>query len=604
MGLGRMRPALVLLLLGLLIHTANAGPRKKNFQVLPAIPTQIEEPPVEESEAAVEDDDDDDDDDDDSKDGWDVDYKVNRPNPTDSGEEASDEKEKECVRNYEEEGDKECVVKGPNLTPYSKYKSYKNWKPRPLFVIIIGGLRWDYLISPDGASRLDNPKLKAFNWISEHGTTMSQVVPVFPPYDLPTWTSMATGLYPQKTGVIGDYMFNLESMQIFNRDDKNSSLEGWWTGGEPIWTTAANAGKNVSVLNWHDCSLPGRDMKNSKGEDCQRFDSTKERPKSKTALIRLFNRAVTKIHKHNYHLSIVYTDSLKTTAKKYGPNSDEVRAELQEIDEVLQGRLSDIKNKKERADLKLNVLLLSDYGLNGVNKTTKVVLDDYLNFDHVQYIIQRGGSTVLVPYALKAGDIMAGVGDKLGVANMVGIYAYVRDVNLEVPQLIYPEIPESLNYGGLQWTQDILLVAKPGFQIQINQESHKIFPPLNDDMGMSGYNPQPPPPYIIPGRAKHKSKEVRAREKVEVALYDQFAHKMKTVGFAWGPDFKPGYLTKEPIEVVDIYQIMAFLLKIKPNNHDGDWTRIRHMLKISPAPSIHAPTLLTTLCVAALALLH
>ena len=52
-------------------------------------------------------------------------------------------------------------------------------------------------------------------------------------------------------------------------------------------------------------------------------------------------------------------------------------------------------------DLKLNVLLISDYGLNGVNKTTKVVLDDYLNFDHVQYIIQRGGSTVLVPYALK-----------------------------------------------------------------------------------------------------------------------------------------------------------------------------------------------------------
>merc|ERR1711962_177432 len=522
MGLGRMRPALVLLLLGLLIHTANAGPRKKNFQVLPAIPTQIEEPPVEESEAAVEDDDDDDDDDDDSKDGWDVDYKVNRPNPTDSGEEASDEKEKECVRNYEEEGDKECVVKGPNLTPYSKYKSYKNWKPRPLVVIIIGGLRWDYLISPDGASRLDNPKLKAFNWISEHGTTMSQVVPVFPPYDLPTWTSMATGLYPQKTGVIGDYMFNLESKQMFNRDDKNSSLEGWWTGGEPIWTTAANAGKNVSVLNWHDCSLPGRDMKNSKGEDCQRFDSTKERPKSKTALIRLFNKAVTKIHKHNYHLSIVYTDSLKTTAKKYGPNSDEVRAELQEIDEVLQGRLSDIKNKKERADLKLNVLLLSDYGLNGVNKTTKVVLDDYLNFDHVQYIIQRGGSAVIVPYALKSGDIMEGVGLKPGVGAMLGVDAYVRDVNLEVPPLDRPTIPKELNYGGYTWTQDILLVAKPGFEIEIKNGGDKILPPLKDTvMGTSGYNPDPPPPHIVPGRDKHKSKALRAREKVEGELYNK-----------------------------------------------------------------------------------
>lgn len=292
---------------------------------------------------------------------------------------------------------------------------------------------------------------------------------------------------------------------------------------------------------------------------------------------------MTKIHKEQYDLSIVYTDSIKRTAKKYGPNSQEVYDQLQIIDEVLQGRLSDIKNKKERADLKLNFLLLSDYGLNGVNKTTKVVLDDFLNFNHVQYIIQRGGSCVLVPYALKAGDIMAGQGGKLGVANMIGIQAYVRDINLEVPVLNYPEIPADLKYGGLQWTQDILLIAKPGFQIQILEDSHKIYPPLSDDQGESGYNPQPPPPYIVPGRAKHKSKETRAREKVEVDLYNSFAHKMKTVGFAWGPDFKAGF-TSKPIEIVDLYQLMAFLLKIPPNLHDGVWSRVRPMLMINSAP--------------------
>ena len=46
-------------------------------------------------------------------------------------------------------------------------------------------------------------------------------------------------------------------------------------------------------------------------------------------------------------------------------------------------------------------MLLSDYGLNGVDKTTKVVLDDYLEFNHTQFIIQRGGSCVLVPFALR-----------------------------------------------------------------------------------------------------------------------------------------------------------------------------------------------------------
>ena len=53
-------------------------------------------------------------------------------------------------------------------------------------------------------------RLKAFEWIKKHGSTMKQVVPVFPAYDLPVWTSLATGLYPKNTGVSGDYMYNIK----------------------------------------------------------------------------------------------------------------------------------------------------------------------------------------------------------------------------------------------------------------------------------------------------------------------------------------------------------------------------------------------------------
>merc|ERR1711936_840170 len=411
MGVGRrMRCAILLLALATLLLGGQASPgKKKQFQVLPAIPTQIEEPPAESEEVQNDQEDDTDDDADDADDdaddddgeadvniqndeGWDVDYIVNRPTSAPEVEEDEDD----CQRNYEDEGegDKDCVRAGEDLTPYKKYKSYKRWEKRPLFVIIIGGLRWDYLIPDDtdyeSQAYTQNPKLKAFNWIKKHGTTMKQVVPVFPPFDLPTWTSLATGLYPQNTGVVGDYMYNLQNKQMFNRDDRNASLDGWWTGGEPIWSVAAKHGRKVSVLNWHDCKLPGKNIEEP--SDCKPYNANDNRRKnSKKELVKLFNRAVTKIHKDDSDLSILYHDSLKRTAKQYGPNSPEVREELQAIDEVLQGRLSDIKNKKERADLKLNVLLISDYGLNGVNKTTKVVLDDYLNFDHVQYIIQRGG---------------------------------------------------------------------------------------------------------------------------------------------------------------------------------------------------------------------
>jgi len=565
--------SLLLLLASLSSLVASQG--QGQGLVFEAVPTQLESP-LDTTETSDEDDDDDDEEDEDTP-MFDLDYVVNRPISDDDDDDDDEDDEDESV----------------DRTPYKRYKGYKTWRRRPLLVIIIGGLRWDYL-TPSWWNMTDmaGDRLKAFDWIQKHGSTMKQVVPVFPPYDLPVWTSMATGLYPKNTGVIGDHMFNLNSRELFSKEDSTGDLENWWLQGEPIWSLAAKHGRKVSVINWHDCKLPGKNLENP--EDCKPFDRT-EKKTSRQMMTRMFNRAITKIHKDDYDLSMVYVDTLKRAAKEFGPNSKEAIDELAVIDEVLQGRLSDIKTKKERADLKLNILLLSDYGLNGVDKTTKVVLDDYLEFNHTQFIIQRGGSCVLVPFALRAGEIMRGVGSKLGVANMVGVSAYVRDTELEIPSLDYPTIPESLQYSGLTWTQDILLVAKPGFEIVINTDSAKVLPPLNDDLGISGFIPAPAPPFIVPGREKHKSKELRQREKLEVELYDIFSHMMKTIGFAWGPDFKPGYSLKESIEIVDIYQIMAFLLNVPPNEHDGNWDRVKNILMINSAPttsSLHSLTLM------------
>merc|ERR1719435_920571 len=244
------------------------------------------------------------------------------------------------------------------------------------------------------------------------------------------------------TGVVGDYMYNLDSFELFSRGDPEANLDNWWVKGDPIWSLATKHQRKVSVLNWHDCTLPGKTLNITK--DCEPFKPS-SRPLKKKMLTRLFNRAITKIHSLNYDMSILYIDNLKLAAKRYGPNSQEVMTELAALDRVLQGRLSDIKTKKERADLKLNILLLSDYGLNGNESTTKVYLEDYLDFDHIQYVIQRGGSCVLIPYALRSGVIMRGNEKKRGVANIIGVDAYVRDVNLEIPRLDYPEIPADLN---------------------------------------------------------------------------------------------------------------------------------------------------------------
>ena len=93
--------------------------------------------------------------------------------------------------------------------------------------------------------------------------------------------------------------------------------------------------RKVSVLNWHDCSLPGKNIENP--DDCRPFNRS-AKPLRKLMLVRMFNKAITKIHKDGYDMSILYIDNLKLAAKRYGPNSNEVMEELANLDEILQVR--------------------------------------------------------------------------------------------------------------------------------------------------------------------------------------------------------------------------------------------------------------------------
>ena len=87
--------------------------------------------------------------------------------------------------------------------------------------------------------------------------------------------------------------------------------------------------------------MPGKGVSDKPAEnldDCKPYNPS-QKPLRKQALIRLFNKAITKIHKDGYDMSIVYTDNLKLAAKRYGPNSAEVMKELANLDEVLQVHL-------------------------------------------------------------------------------------------------------------------------------------------------------------------------------------------------------------------------------------------------------------------------
>merc|ERR1719340_205989 len=111
-----MRILLILGLLGVWLGGYQAQTVIKTglaqHDVYPAIPTQIESP----AEAG---------DNDDTADG---------------------DEEIKCddLGDIAEEGELHCVDETKPRAPWKKTKKYKNWQRRPLLIIIIGGLRWDY----------------------------------------------------------------------------------------------------------------------------------------------------------------------------------------------------------------------------------------------------------------------------------------------------------------------------------------------------------------------------------------------------------------------------------------------------------------------------
>jgi len=464
--------------------------------------------------------------------------------------------------------------------PYRRYRKFQQgWKQHPLYVIILGGFRWDFLHGHEKS-------LTSFEYLKKHGTSIPFVNAVFPTEDYPVWTSIATGQHPEDHGIVGDYMYDLKRKQVFNASDLASTRNAeWWKDATPFWSTAAKHGKKIAFYNWHDCQLPGAALENP--QDCRPYTppAFKQAVPSKSKIAREFDEAFTKLYKDRYHATVVYTDLLRRVSELHGPNSEEMIQALKDVDDVLQAKLIDVRSKEEgRAGgdgLKMNVLVLSDYGLTDTDTTTDVVLEEYIDLDDAQYVMYAAGYVTIVPYALRHERIIQGLSEMPGMDVYLG--KRVQDPPVHGGKLI----PDEFKYGKGDFTQDILAVAKPSFRIVSMSQDPKIMhvQNLEDDIlkAGSGFNPNPQEiiyPYIDKRTIITKQINDTIRD---FHLYQQFKWDMRTQAFAVGPDFKKSYVLNDPIQVLDIYQLLCFLLRIPPGEHAGKWSRIEPMLTVSSA---------------------
>uniref|UniRef100_A0A8C8FFP1 SMB domain-containing protein n=1 Tax=Oncorhynchus tshawytscha TaxID=74940 RepID=A0A8C8FFP1_ONCTS len=121
----------------------------------------------------------------------------------------------------------------------------------PLIMVSVDGFRASYM--KRGSTVIPNiEKLRAC------GTHAPYMRPVYPTKTFPNLYTLATGLYPESHGIVGNSMHDPVFDANFNLRGREKLNHRWW-GGQPIWITAVKQGVKAGTFFWpvlHIDSVP------------------------------------------------------------------------------------------------------------------------------------------------------------------------------------------------------------------------------------------------------------------------------------------------------------------------------------------------------------
>jgi arylsulfatase A-like enzyme len=113
---------------------------------------------------------------------------------------------------------------------------------KPYVVMVsLDGFRYDYL------DLFPTPNLHR---IIDAGVRADAMIPVFPVKTFPNHYSIATGMYADSHGIVGNSFYDPLRDEWYSIGDRASVEDGTWYGGEPIWVTAVNQGMLSASYYW------------------------------------------------------------------------------------------------------------------------------------------------------------------------------------------------------------------------------------------------------------------------------------------------------------------------------------------------------------------
>ena len=383
-------------------------------------------------------------------------------------------------------------------------------KVAPVVVLIgLDGFRWDYLAKyhPPNLSRL-----------AAAGVRAERMIASFPSLTFPNFYTLATGLRPERHGIVGNSFYDPEFKASFSLGSAAASDGKWW-GGEPIWVTAEKQGVRAACMFW-----PGSEAEigGVRPSVWQKFSMDFPIDRRVRAVLDW----LAKPPGERPGLITLYCHEVDTASHRYGVDSPEVAQAVEQVDAAV-GRLAEGVHGLG-LDSVVNYVVVSDHGMTALSPDRVIALSDLVDVNSVQ-VDFSGAVAGLRPLKGTAAELR-----KMLDAKARHFHVYLRE-----------EVPERLHYRDNRRIPPVVLIADEGWMI--------LKRPLLDDAAKKGFL-----------RATHG--------------FDPALPSMGATFIACGPAFKEG-ATIKPFENVEVYDLLCATLGLTPASNDGGGHLAKQVLK-------------------------
>ncbi|MEQ9091049.1 MAG: ectonucleotide pyrophosphatase/phosphodiesterase [Balneola sp.] len=383
--------------------------------------------------------------------------------------------------------------------------SHEKKQPQ-LLLISFDGFRADYL------SKTETPN---FDRLIKNGATAEGLIPIFPTKTFPNHYAIASGLYPENNGLIGNNMYDPDMDARYSMGNRDAVENPNWYSGEPIWNTVEKAGKKAGTMFWIGSEAPIQNMRPSHWKS---YDGSFPNEARIDTVLKWMTKDQDPVD-----FGTLYFSFVDSQGHRYGPDSEEVIEAIKQADELVGYLMEKLESNES-----INLMIVSDHGMIEVSPSRKVTLDNYIDVNKIE----------IISYSPALMFNVEGEGE-------IEIFESLKKNEENFKVYLKENIPARYHLKNNSRVPEILMVADEGYTINTKQffESRGSDYPSGGAHGFDNANP-----------------------------------KMDAIFVAYGPAFKKEVKLGR-FENIHLYEVMAKILNIEPAPNDGDIDAVIEILK-------------------------